>query len=77
MDAHFETRIPGTRLNTVPIKKGGTRAREGRDGDDTGERGAPDDDVVLEPQPRRAHAARTVSRELLEDEAGRHIDLRG
>lgn len=36
-----------------------------------------EDDVVLEPQPRRTSGEIAVSRERLEDEAGRIIDLRG
>lgn len=36
-----------------------------------------EDEVVLEPQPRRERGELAVSRERLEDEAGQNIDIQG
>jgi len=48
-----------------------------RESDDAEDREHAGDNVVLEPQPRRADRDKPVSRALLEDEAGHRIDVRG
>lgn len=82
MTHRIETRIPGTRFSAVPLRP--TRSDERHDADeaeseaDAGTGDATEGaEVILEPQPPRQREGLVVSRELLEDEAGHHIDLRG